>query len=130
MAFIDDLAAVVALLLVGIVTDVAIILVARYLAVRRPSAVKSLRYEAGNPPVGSPKYVLPMQYVGFLVMFLGVEPIVALLLVLTAGGLVPVLIALILPTLPGIYVAYKLSLRLAYPSSRPDSVRETHGRGR
>jgi NADH-quinone oxidoreductase subunit A len=122
VALIEDLAAVITLLLVGLITDVAIVLVARYVAARRPSPVKELRYEAGNPPVGAPKYVLPVQYIGFLVMFLGIEPVVALLLVLASWGLTPLLLALALPILPGIYVTYRLSLKLAYPRGEPRST--------
>lgn len=42
---------------------------------------KLLRYEAGNPAKGEARRVLSMQYFGYLVMFLALEPAVILIAV-------------------------------------------------
>lgn len=36
------------------------------------------RYEAGNPPKGEPRKAVTMQYFGYLVMFLALEPVIVL----------------------------------------------------
>lgn len=47
------------------------------------------RYEAGNPPKGEPRRAVSMQYFGYLVMFLALEPALVLfaLLILARGDL-------------------------------------------
>ncbi|WP_069806390.1 NADH-quinone oxidoreductase subunit A [Vulcanisaeta thermophila] len=120
-AFVDALAVLIVLIVIALITDAALMFVVRKIAARNPNVVKLQRYEAGNPPVGDARYVFPIQYVGFLIMFLGIEPVIVLLLVLTSA-LAPtmplaimVLLILVL-SLPSIYVAYKYALKLAYPS--------------
>ncbi len=118
-AFIDALAIVIVLLVVAIITDAAIIYVTRRLAARNPNVVKLQRYEAGNPPVGEARYVFPVQYVGFLLMFLGIEPIMVILLVISSMTItvltVIMIVIILLITLPSIYVGYKYALEMAYP---------------
>ncbi|BDR93263.1 NADH dehydrogenase subunit A [Vulcanisaeta souniana JCM 11219] len=119
-AFIDALAILIVLVVIAIIADVAIIYIARKVAARNPNASKLQRYEAGNPPVGEARYVFPIQYVGFLLMFLGIEPIIVILLILSSvvSATLPityVILALLVIALPSVYVGYKYALRIAYP---------------
>ncbi|KUO81848.1 MAG: NADH-ubiquinone oxidoreductase [Vulcanisaeta sp. OSP_8] len=119
-AFTDALAIVIVLLVIALITDAAIIYVTRRLAAKNPNAVKLQRYEAGNPPVGEARYIFPIQYVGFLLVFLGMEPVIVILLILSSAAVVgmPIVImilVILLIALPSIYVGYKYALKMAYP---------------
>jgi len=119
-AFTDALAIVIVLLVIALITDAAIIYVTRRLAAKNPNAVKLQRYEAGNPPVGEARYVFPIQYVGFLLVFLGMEPVIVILLILSSAAVVgmPIVImilVILLIALPSVYVGYKYALKIAYP---------------
>ncbi|MDT7863893.1 MAG: NADH-quinone oxidoreductase subunit A [Vulcanisaeta sp.] len=119
-AFTDALAIVIVLLVIALITDAAIIYVTRRLAAKNPNAVKLQRYEAGNPPVGEARYVFPIQYVGFLLVFLGMEPVIVILLILSSAAVVgmPIVImilVILLIALPSVYVGYKYALKMAYP---------------
>ncbi len=101
---------------IALITDVAILILAKLLPRYRPTEVKMQRFEAGNPPVGIPKWVLPMQYLGFMILFMAAEPIIVLLLLFAAFPTLDVyaitLIAFVL-LLPAIYVGYNYSLEIA-----------------
>jgi NADH:ubiquinone oxidoreductase subunit 3 (chain A) len=119
-AFTDALAIVIVLLVIALITDAAIIYVTRRLAAKNPNAVKLQRYEAGNPPVGEARYIFPIQYVGFLLVFLGMEPVIVILLILSSAAVVgmPIVImilVILLIALPSVYVGYKYALKMAYP---------------
>jgi len=119
-AFTDALAIMIVLLVIALITDAAIIYVTRRLAAKNPNVVKLQRYEAGNPPVGEARYVFPIQYVGFLLVFLGMEPVIVILLILSSAAVVgmPIVImilAILLIALPSVYVGYKYALKMAYP---------------
>jgi NADH-quinone oxidoreductase subunit A len=119
-AFTDALAIMIVLLVIALITDAAIIYVTRRLAAKNPNAVKLQRYEAGNPPVGEARYVFPIQYVGFLLVFLGMEPVIVILLILSSAAVVgmPIVImilVILLIALPSVYVGYKYALKMAYP---------------
>jgi NADH:ubiquinone oxidoreductase subunit 3 (chain A) len=119
-AFTDALAIMIVLLVIALITDAAIIYVTRRLAAKNPNAVKLQRYEAGNPPVGEARYIFPIQYVGFLLVFLGMEPVIVILLILSSAAVVgmPIVImilVILLIALPSIYVGYKYALKMAYP---------------
>ena len=119
-AFADTLAIVIVLLVLAVITDAAIMYITRKLAARNPNVVKLQRYEAGNPPVGEARYVFPIQYVGFLLVFLGMEPVIVILLILSSAAVVgmPIVImilAILLIALPSVYVGYKYALKMAYP---------------
>jgi NADH-quinone oxidoreductase subunit A len=124
--------ALIVLIVIGvaIATDIIIVLLAKIFPKYRPTEVKLSRFEAGNPPVGTPKWVLPMQYIGFMLMFMVAEPIVVLLLLLAATPTLDVmaltLIAFIL-LLPSLYVAYNYSLHIAGFKKINDMRGETDG---
>jgi len=112
-------AIIIALIVAGI-TDAIVLIVARYLTLKRFTIEKIQRFESGNPPLSIPKYVLIMQYIPFLFLFMACEPIVVLLLLFAVSIRFTIIqylttlgIALLL-TLPMIYVIYKLGVEIAY----------------
>ena len=104
------------LIAVCILMDVAILGLAKILPQRNPTPVKIQRFEAGNPPLGVPKFVMPMQYMGFMVMFMALEPILVLFLLISAYPSVEfayiVLLSIIL-IIPPVYIAYNYALEIA-----------------
>lgn len=120
MSYIGALAAVLFLAFIGLVVDGLVLLVRRIIKVEETSRVRFLRFEAGNIPVGPVKSTLPMQYIGYLLLFLSVEPIVALLLTLSISftgfnlGYILLLIVFIATYTPTIYVAYRDIVYMAY----------------
>ena len=88
----------------------------------KPTTIKLMRYEAGNPPLGQFRYVLPMQYFGYLFMFVALEPLIVLLLVLSVASStitsmtsLLILVALCLVVMiPLLYTAYRYSIEIAY----------------
>ncbi|MCU7786683.1 NADH-quinone oxidoreductase subunit A [Pyrobaculum sp. 3827-6] len=60
------------LLMIGTVYLVMLI------APRRPTPGKLMRYEAGNPETGPAKAPLAMQYLGYILMLVALEPAVAI----------------------------------------------------
>lgn len=48
------------------------------IAPQAPTEAKRRRYEAGNPPHGEPKAPLAMQYFGYVLMLVTLEPLVVL----------------------------------------------------
>lgn len=51
------------------------------IAPQAPTEVKRRRYEAGNPPQGEAKSRLAMQYFGYVLMLVTLEPLIAVPLV-------------------------------------------------
>jgi len=113
---IENLLVLVLIVAVALLTDVAVLLLVKYLPRYRLTPVKVQRFEAGNLPVGYPKWVLPMQYLGFVILFLALEPVFVLILLLSAVKSTDVyaftLIALAL-LLPALYAGYNYSLEVA-----------------
>lgn len=113
---IENILVIILIVAVALITDLAIVVLVRVIPKYRPTEVKLQRFEAGNIPIGHPKWVLPMQYLGFVVMFLALEPVFVLLLLLSAFPSADVyaftLIALAL-LLPALYVGYNYSLDAA-----------------
>jgi len=113
---IENALIVIILIAVALLTDVVILILAKIFPRYRPTDAKLSRFEAGNPPIGRPKWVLPMQYLGFMLMFMAAEPILVMLLLFSAFPKLDVygitLIAFVL-LLPAIYVAYQVSLEIA-----------------
>ena len=125
MAYWGVLAAVLFLVFIGLVVDGLILLIRRIIKVRVTNPVKVMRFEAGNVPVGPVRSILPMQYIGFLLMFLSVEPIVALLLALSISftgplniGYIMLFTAFIITYSPLIYIAYNDVKYMAYEVPR------------
>ncbi len=101
---------------VALVTDAAILILVKILPRYRPTDVKLARFEAGNPPLGLQKWKLPMQYIGFMLLFMAAEPIIVLLLLFSAFPTLDVYVITLLAfifLLPAIYVGYNYSLEIA-----------------
>jgi NADH:ubiquinone oxidoreductase subunit 3 (subunit A) len=78
--------------------------------------IKTMRWEAGNPPMKFPKYTLHMQYFGYLFLFMAAEPIIVVLLLFSAHPSVSFTLLLLLSLLlllPALYVGYKMALEMA-----------------
>jgi len=124
MAYWGVLAALLFLVFIGLVVDGLVLLIRRIIKVRLTNPVKVMRFEAGNVPVGPVRSILPMQYVGFLLMFLSVEPVTALLLTLSIGftgfslGYALLFIVFLVTYSPLIYVAYSDVKYMAYEAPR------------
>jgi NADH-quinone oxidoreductase subunit A len=107
-------------LLVCVLMDVIILILSKIWPVYHPSEVKTSRWEAGNIPIRHPKYTLPMQYFGFMFMFMAVEPILVILFIFSAYPSVNfylILLLSLLLLLPALYVGYKISIEMAYEPS-------------
>ena len=114
---IENVVVIAALILLCIAIDVAIVVIAKIVTPKNPTPIKVQRFEAGNPPLSTPKFVLPMQYTGFLLMFLGCEPVLVLLLVLSAYPtkyfLQLMLLGFVL-LIPALYYTYRFAYEIAY----------------
>ncbi len=113
---IENIIVVTFLLVLCVAIDVIILILAKVLTMKKPSTAKIQRFESGNPPIATPKFVLPMQYVGFLLMFLGCEPILVLFLLLSLKPLefVHLLVIGLILLIPAIYASYKCAYDIAY----------------
>jgi|GEM_PF-280625 len=104
-----------------VIMDLAILVLSKILPIYFPSAVKQSRWEAGNLPIERPKYTLPMQYFGFMFMFMAAEPILVVLLLLSAYPTTDFILLLLLALLllvPAIWVGYKVALEMAAGGSK------------
>ncbi len=113
---IENVVLVALVLLICVVTDVALLIIVKLLPLYYPSELKTSRWEAGNPPIKYPKFVLPMQYLGFMFMFMAAEPIIVVLLILSAypsQDFVVLTLVVLLLLLSAIYVGYRTSLEIA-----------------
>ncbi|HDM36386.1 MAG TPA: NADH-quinone oxidoreductase subunit A [Candidatus Syntrophoarchaeum butanivorans] len=93
-----------------ILTDLAILTLAKLLPRYNRTDRKVSRWEAGNLPVGRAKGLLPMQYLSFMFLFMALEPITVVLFIFAAhptiGFYILLLISLLL-ILPTVYIGYK-----------------------
>jgi len=111
----DNIVLVAIVIGLCVLIDVAIVLLAKIVTPNRPNPVKTQRFESGNPPLGAPKYTMPMQYVGFMMMFLGCEPVVVLLFILSPlKQAIPLLLLAFLMLIPGVYYSYRFAYETAY----------------
>ena len=113
----DSILIIGALILISLVMDGAILVLAKILPRYKKSEIKILRYEAGNLPIRNPKKRIPMQYFGYMYMFMALEPAVVLLLILAIfpGMSFYILLAIsAIAFIPAIYFAFKLTLEMAY----------------
>ncbi len=116
MSLIENALIIGIVVAIALITDAAILILAKLLPRYRPTNVKMQRFEAGNPPVGTPKWALPMQYLGFMMMFMAAEPIIVMILLFSAFPTIDVLALTLLAfvlLLPAVYVAYNYSLDIA-----------------
>lgn len=60
---------------------IALIIVSYYLAPKRPTEVKTRRFEAGGPPFGEVKRRLIAQYMGYIYLVTVVEALVGVMIV-------------------------------------------------
>jgi len=101
---------------IALLTDLIILILAKFLPRYRLTELKIQRFEAGNVPIGVPKWVLPMQYIGFMLLFMGVEPIIVVLFLIVAFKTLDIYFITLVSFLilvPAIYVGYKYSLEIA-----------------
>lgn len=101
------------LIFICLLVDGVLLILIKILPRYSPTEVKMSRWEAGNIPIKFPKYTLPMQYFGFMFMFMAVEPIIVLLLIFSAFPTVNFLILLLfsfLFLLPAIYAGYRMMI--------------------
>ncbi|MBE8539777.1 NADH-quinone oxidoreductase subunit A [Geoglobus acetivorans] len=108
----EEVIVVAFVVVVSFVVDVAVYLLANILPKKNPTPLKYERWESGNISVGFPKYTLPMQYFGFLVLFMAFEPVVVLILLFAMfPGLdyLKFLAIALVSMLPAFYFSYKLA---------------------
>ena len=114
---IDNVVIVGLLFAICIVMDVALLIISKILPMYYPSDVKQSRWESGNLPLKNQKYVMPMQYFGYMFMFMAAEPILVVLFLFSAYPMAPNFITLLLLSLllliPAIYVGFKASEEMA-----------------
>jgi NADH-quinone oxidoreductase subunit A len=104
------------LVLICVLVDAILLLLVRVLPRYNLTEIKTMRWEAGNPPMKFPKYTLPMQYFGFMFLFMAVEPIVVILLLFSAypsASFTVLLLLSLLLLLPALYVGYTMTLEMA-----------------
>ncbi len=114
---IENALVVVLLFVVCIVMDIALLILSKILPMYYPSEVKQSRWESGNLPIKNQKFVLPMQYFGYMFMFMAAEPILVVLFLFSAYPRAPNFIIMLLLSLlllvPAVYVGYKVSVEMA-----------------
>ncbi|MDI6885559.1 MAG: NADH-quinone oxidoreductase subunit A [archaeon] len=104
------------LILVCVLVDGVLLLLVKILPRYNLTEIKTMRWEAGNPPMKFPKYTLPMQYFGYMFLFMAAEPIIVILLLFSAypsGSFTILLLLSLLLLLPAVYVGYKITLEMA-----------------
>lgn len=104
------------LILICVLVDGVLLLLVKILPRYNLTEIKTMRWEAGNPPMKFPKYTLPMQYFGYMFLFMTAEPIIVILLLFSAypsGSFTILLLLSLLLLLPAVYVGYKITLEMA-----------------
>jgi NADH:ubiquinone oxidoreductase subunit 3 (subunit A) len=104
------------LIVVCVLVDGVLLLLVKILPRYNLTEIKTMRWEAGNPPMKFPKYTLPMQYFGYMFLFMAAEPIIVILLLFSAypsGSFTILLLLSLLLLLPAVYVGYKITLEMA-----------------
>ncbi len=113
---IENILIIAVLIVVAVLIDGVLLLLVKVLPRYNLTEIKTMRWEAGNPPLKFPKYTLPMQYFGYMFLFMAAEPIVVILLLFSAypslGFTLLLLLSLVL-LLPAVYVGYGLTRELA-----------------
>ncbi len=115
--FVENVLAVALLIIVCLAIDGIMVLLIKFVPMKKPSPVKVERYESGHIPTIPPKYTLPMQYFGYVFMFMACEPILVLLLLFASN---PNVFTIMLTALafillaPAIWISYRYTSDLAY----------------
>ena len=116
MVMLGEALVIALLILICLIVDGVMLIVIKILPRYKPTDVKMARWEAGNVPMPDQKYVLPMQYFGFMFLFMAVEPVAVLYLLFTACEMLDFVIFLLLSlaiVLPAVFVGYKLAVEIA-----------------
>jgi NADH-quinone oxidoreductase subunit A len=93
---------------VSVLIDLVVVAMAKILPMRVKSDLKFLRYESGCMPIENPKFVLPFQYIPFVIVFLALEPIIVLILLLSTFSDVLTFLAVTLAlVIPSVVCAYR-----------------------
>jgi len=95
---------------------VALLFIAKFMPKQKPTELKYMRWEAGNIPLATPKYVLPMQYYGYLILFMALEPVAVILLLMATFPSLSVLQLFVLTMVavaPAIYYTFNYAFELA-----------------
>ncbi len=115
--FVENVMAVLLLIAVCLAIDGIMVFLIKFIPMKKPTPVKLERYESGHIPTIPPKHTLPMQYFGYVFMFMACEPILVLLLLFVASPnvftILLTILAFVLLT-PAFYVSYRYSLDIAY----------------
>jgi NADH:ubiquinone oxidoreductase subunit 3 (subunit A) len=104
------------LIAVCVLVDLILLLLVKILPRYDLTEIKTMRWEAGNPPMKFPKYTLSMQYFGYMYLFMAVEPVVVLLLLFAAYQTVSFMMLLLLSLVlmvPAIYAGYTITFEMA-----------------
>jgi NADH-quinone oxidoreductase subunit A len=114
---IDNIIIIGAVIVISLLIDGAILILSKILPRYRITEVKESRFEAGNIPIRNPKYKIPMQYFGYMYMFMAIEPVLVLLLLFSVYPSLNFYILLLLTAvlfIPAVFFGYKLTLSMAY----------------
>ncbi len=118
----------VAAVLLATTLPVLLVIIFLRLATRGPDhPFKSLRYDAGNPPSGPGRFPALYQYLGYILVFIALDPVFMLLFVLPRGAgqwrdALLLSLAMVLILLPPLGYALRYARRMEYW--------QLHGRGR
>ena len=113
---IENVLIIAVLVLICVAVDGILLLLVKVLPRYNLTEIKTMRWEAGNPPLKFQKFTLPMQYFGYMFLFMAAEPIVVILLLFSAYpslSFTVLLLLTLLLLLPALYVGYKMTLEMA-----------------
>jgi NADH-quinone oxidoreductase subunit A len=114
---IDNIIVIGAVIVISLVMDGAILILTKILPKYNITEIKESRFEAGNLPIRNPKHRIPMQYFGYMYMFMAIEPVLVLLLLFAAYPSLDFYMLLGISAIlfiPAVFFGYKLTLSMAY----------------
>jgi NADH-quinone oxidoreductase subunit A len=114
---IDNIIIIGAVIGISLVIDGAILILSKILPRYRITEIKESRFEAGNIPIRNPKHRIPMQYFGYMYMFMAIEPVLVLLLLFSVYPSLNFYTLLAITAIlfvPAVFFGYKLTLSMAY----------------
>jgi NADH-quinone oxidoreductase subunit A len=113
----DSVVVVIAVVVISLIMDGAILILSKILPKYTHNEIKISRYEAGNIPIKDPKSRIPMQYFGYMFMFMALEPVLVLILILAVTptlSFFAILGVTALLFIPAIYSGYRITTSMAY----------------